>query len=699
MRDTVTRNLTAPPPGTTEPFVSLVMPVRNEGRFLRATLEQLLAQDYPADRFEILVADGLSTDDTPDIVRDLQKQHPNLRLLSNPRRWSSAGRNVAITAARGDLIVLVDGHCQVPGRDYLREIVAAFERSGADCVGRPQPLDVTGASSLQQAIAAARASRLGHHPDSFIYAQTEGFVPPQSVATAYRREVFEAVGLFDERFDACEDVDFNQRCADAGRTCFFTPRVAVTYHPRATLPGLFRQMTRYGRGRVRLGRKHPHTRSLKSLLPGLFLLGMLAGPLLCWWSPLRMAYLSTLALYALVVLTFTLILSVAHRRPGWVLSLPVIYPTIHFGAGYGILREWLSGAEQAERLPPRPQEGREHAERDSEPCLLSFPPHPIDPRQGSAFRRGVTGAGHGSLSPRYTGERGGTIRTLNALTIDVEDYFQVSAFESVVAREAWPIYPNRVEVSTERILARLEDAGVKATFFVLGWLAERFPALVQRIHEAGHEIGSHGTWHRLIYTQTPEEFRADLRHTRDLLQDILGQKIVAYRAPSFSVTKASLWALDILLEEGFTLDSSIYPTWHHRYGIPGTPLEPHPIQRPAGTLWEFPPPVCSVLGYPLAIGGGGYFRLYPYALTRLGLRSINASGRPFAVYLHPWEFDPEQPRIRAGLVRSFRHYVGLRRTESRLVRLLRDFAFGTLSEALAAHRPESVEETPLRRAA
>jgi polysaccharide deacetylase family protein (PEP-CTERM system associated) len=285
---------------------------------------------------------------------------------------------------------------------------------------------------------------------------------------------------------------------------------------------------------------------------------------------------------------------------------------------------------------------------------------------------------------------------LNALTIDVEDYYHVSAFEGVVGRERWPQMESRVEASTERVLDILADAGVRGTFFVLGWVAERQQRLVQTIARAGHEIACHGHWHRLIYTQTPDEFRDDLCRARDILEDLTGRRVAAYRAPSFSVTKDSLWALDILIEEGFTVDSSIYPTHHDRYGLAGTPLGPHAIERPGGTLWEFPPPVWRLLGYPLPVGGGGYFRLYPYAVTRRGLRAINAAGRPFAVYLHPWELDPEQPRVKAGWAKHFRHYVGLRRTADRLAALLRDFAFGTLTESLGRHRDDAA---PLRQAA
>jgi polysaccharide deacetylase family protein (PEP-CTERM system associated) len=281
------------------------------------------------------------------------------------------------------------------------------------------------------------------------------------------------------------------------------------------------------------------------------------------------------------------------------------------------------------------------------------------------------------------------VATLNALTVDVEDYYHVSGFEHCIARSQWDGFESRVAASTHRILDLLDEAQVRATFFVLGWVAERQPALVRSIHDAGHEIGCHSYEHRLIYEQTPNAFRADLRRSRDVLEDLVGEPVTAYRAPSFSVTSRSEWALDILVEEGFTLDSSIYPTLHDRYGLPGTPLEPHLLRRASGELWEFPPPVWRLLGWPFPVGGGGYFRLYPYALTRGGLRAINSTGRPFAVYLHPWEFDPDQPRLRPGWLRAFRHYVGLRRTEPRLRALLHDFAFGTISETLARWRGQT----------
>jgi polysaccharide deacetylase family protein (PEP-CTERM system associated) len=271
---------------------------------------------------------------------------------------------------------------------------------------------------------------------------------------------------------------------------------------------------------------------------------------------------------------------------------------------------------------------------------------------------------------------------LNALTIDVEEYFHVTNLETCVRPSQWEHMESRVEASTHHLLDLLAETGVRATFFVLGWVAERQRSLVRRIKVEGHEIGSHGYAHQRLHHLSPDEFRQDLLRSRRVLEDIVGKAVTIYRAPSFSIVPRTLWALDVLIEEGYVLDSSIYPTRHDRYGIPGAPMEPHRIEREVGHIWEFPPPVCRFLGCALPVGGGGYFRLYPYALTRSALKGINASGRPFAFYLHPWELDPEQPRLRPGWLRGFRHYVNLHRTEDRLRRLLEDFAFGTISQAM-----------------
>jgi polysaccharide deacetylase family protein (PEP-CTERM system associated) len=273
---------------------------------------------------------------------------------------------------------------------------------------------------------------------------------------------------------------------------------------------------------------------------------------------------------------------------------------------------------------------------------------------------------------------------LNALTVDVEDYFQVTGFETCVYRSEWDRRESRVVGSTRIIMDLLRSADVRGTFFILGWVAERFPELIREIHAEGHEIGCHGYWHRIVYQQSPEEFCHDLCRARDAIQEVIGEPVTAYRAPCFSITRRSLWALDILLEEGFTCDSSIFPTVHDRYGMVEAPLGPHRIRRPAGSLWEFPLPVYRRLGHPWPIGGGGYLRLYPYALTRHGLRAINQQGRPFAVYVHPWELDPGQPQLSPGPFRAFRHYLNLAKTKPRLVKLLQDFRFTTMKEVLVS---------------
>jgi polysaccharide deacetylase family protein (PEP-CTERM system associated) len=273
---------------------------------------------------------------------------------------------------------------------------------------------------------------------------------------------------------------------------------------------------------------------------------------------------------------------------------------------------------------------------------------------------------------------------VNAFTIDVEEHFQVSAFESTISRQQWDDIPSRVIGNTQRLLALLADHSVTATFFVLGWTAKKHPRLVREIESAGHEIGSHGFWHRLVYEQLPQAFREDIRLGRDVLEDILGRRVTAFRAPSFSITRRSLWAREILVEEGFEADSSVFPIHHDRYGIPGAPLDIHRIDTPAGPLWEFPPSVAVLGGLRLPVGGGGYFRLCPLAWTTAMMRHIHrCEGRPLMFYVHPWEIDSEQPRIAARpWLSRFRHYVNLSGTAAKLARLLAQFRFAPMREVL-----------------
>jgi polysaccharide deacetylase family protein (PEP-CTERM system associated) len=275
---------------------------------------------------------------------------------------------------------------------------------------------------------------------------------------------------------------------------------------------------------------------------------------------------------------------------------------------------------------------------------------------------------------------------VNAFTVDVEDYFQVAALAPAIERASWSQRESRVERNTGVLLDLLAERGIHGTFFVLGWIAERHPLLVKRIAAAGHEIACHGFSHQLVYEQTPEDFREETARSKDMLEQLSGAPVMGYRAASFSITRRSLWALDLLIDLGFKYDSSIFPIRHDRYGIPGADPRPAALTAPSGrTLVEFPMSAASYLGLKIPVSGGGYFRLLPYFLTRTGLRQINGRfGRPFAFYLHPWEIDPDQPRVRVGWLSRFRHYTNLDRCEARLRRLLHEFRFGTMREALQA---------------
>ncbi|MGH8201366.1 MAG: XrtA system polysaccharide deacetylase [Steroidobacteraceae bacterium] len=276
------------------------------------------------------------------------------------------------------------------------------------------------------------------------------------------------------------------------------------------------------------------------------------------------------------------------------------------------------------------------------------------------------------------------VRLTNAFTVDVEDYFQVAALASAVSRESWPTREYRVEQNTERLLELLAERDVHGTFFVLGWVAERSPGLVRRIAAAGHEIACHGYSHELIYRQSREDFRAETARAKGLLQDAIGEAVLGYRAASFSIVRDTLWALDDLIDLGFHYDSSIFAIRHDRYGIPDASPVPGRVTAPSGrSILEFPMAPANFFGLKIPVTGGGYFRIFPYRLTLAGLRRINAAGRPFAFYLHPWEIDPDQPRISVGTLSRFRHYTNLSRCQARLRLLLNEFAFAPMGRMLA----------------
>lgn len=279
-----------------------------------------------------------------------------------------------------------------------------------------------------------------------------------------------------------------------------------------------------------------------------------------------------------------------------------------------------------------------------------------------------------------------TAKTItNALTVDVEDYFQVSALAPFIARERWDAIPCRVEANVDRLLKRFADSDARATFFTLGWIAERHPQVVRRIVEAGHELASHGYGHLRASDQSREEFLQDVSSAKKILEDIAGVPVIGYRAPSFSIGEGNLWAFDVLKEAGYAYSSSVYPVQHDHYGMPDAPRFPYAVRE---GLIEIPITTVRALGRNLPAGGGGYFRFAPYGVSRWAIDRFNRDERaPAIFYMHPWEIDPQQPRVAGpGLKTRFRHYVNLHRTEDRLARLLGDFRWGRMDQVFPIAR-------------
>jgi polysaccharide deacetylase family protein (PEP-CTERM system associated) len=289
----------------------------------------------------------------------------------------------------------------------------------------------------------------------------------------------------------------------------------------------------------------------------------------------------------------------------------------------------------------------------------------------------------------------------HCLTIDLEEHFQASAFDSPMRRRHWDQFESRVERHTEKLLELLAAHGVRATFFVLGWVAERHPGLVRAIARAGHEVASHGYAHELVTAQTPATFREDVRKAKGLLEDILGLPVLGYRAPSVMITQETSWAFPILVEEGYVYDSSGAPNLaplplvHHRNGNSGMDGFCHCLPTDAGPLWEVPPSIIEIAGVRLAIAGDWYFRLIPKGLLLPLLKRVERNGRRLVMCLRSWELDPDQPRMSGPLLSRFRHYVNLRKTEGRLVDLLREFSFVLIRDAITASSDASSRKTRL----
>jgi polysaccharide deacetylase family protein (PEP-CTERM system associated) len=272
-------------------------------------------------------------------------------------------------------------------------------------------------------------------------------------------------------------------------------------------------------------------------------------------------------------------------------------------------------------------------------------------------------------------------RPVHCLSFDVEEHFQVSAFWSDARRQQWDRYESRVENNTRMLAELLAKYGMKATFFILGWVAERHPEMVKSLVAQGHEVASHGYGHELVTTQSPERFRQDVRMAKTILEDLTGNSVVGYRAPSFSITADTEWALSILVEEGYQYDSSMYDRFT-RAGEANRSGDIFEIKTPVGSIWEVPPSTFKTFGVQLPVAGGGYFRLFPYSVSRTLLRRLEAQGTTLVMYLHPWEIDPSQPRMEGAWLSKFRHYLNLHKTQDRLNSLLVDFHFDSIQKAL-----------------
>ena len=274
---------------------------------------------------------------------------------------------------------------------------------------------------------------------------------------------------------------------------------------------------------------------------------------------------------------------------------------------------------------------------------------------------------------------------MNAFSVDLEEYFQVANFDHCIDRRRWPELPSRAVAQTHRILDLCDQTGTRATFFALGWVAERQPDLLREIAARGHEVACHGYGHELIYQIGPERFREDVKRARAVIEDAIGARVEGYRAPSFSVTERSLWALEILAEEGFRFDSSIFPVRHHRYGIPDFPREPVRLVLPSGNqIVEFPLTTLAWGPLRLPLAGGGYLRLLPFALVRWGIGRLVTSERPTVLYVHNWEIDADQPRQPVSALVRFNHYHNLERVEARLRQLLMRARYAPLGEVIAS---------------
>jgi polysaccharide deacetylase family protein (PEP-CTERM system associated) len=426
-------------------------------------------------------------------------------------------------------------------------------------------------------------------------------------------------------------------------------------------------------------RIHPEAFAFSQALPALFLVWLFLSGLGSLVSH-RFAILSLaiLALYAATVLCSSTWLSLRH---GWrcVVAAPVLYLTIHFGLATGLLAEVFRTFQ------------RQLFSKSASiaPANLAVPAATNSSHAAGGYRLGQpqTIMTHRiALTSPHDSPRAAIVscpqyktNVVNAFSVDVEDYFHTEAMTSAVAREQWNLMPSRVQGNTQRLFEILGKHNVRATFFFLGWVAEHFPPLVREAVQLGHEVACHSYWHRPVYRLSPNEFREDTRRAKAAIEDAASVPVRGYRAPSFSLVEGTHWAFDVLAELGFTFDSSVHPIRHDLYGSPGAPRVPHRVGK--GAILELPIATIRIRKNNFPVGGGGYLRLLPYAYMRWGLSRLNTlDQQPAVVYLHPWELDPNQPRLAVGPKARLRQYSGLASAERKLDLLLKNFHFATISD-------------------
>lgn len=332
--------------------LAIVMPVRNEEKFIAQTLDQLYLQDFPMDKLEVVIADGFSTDRTREIAEQYRNRFGSLKVLDNPGRLPSSGRNVGVKNTTAPYILILDGHTYIPSKNFLQDIVDTFEKSGADCLCRPQPLKPPDINEFELSVAICRGSALGHKPGSEIYADFEGEVDPTSAGAMYRRDVFDKVGYFDENFDACEDVDFNHRVKMHGLKSYLSPKLTVFYYPRSTIQGLWKQMNRYGMGRFKFARKHNIFSPIQWFAGGAVLGFFLLLVMSFMSTPVFHFFRNVVAIYLLMILTFSFYLAVKEKHTGCLFYGILIFPTVHFGLGFGFLKVMFQTFKISTQTPP-----------------------------------------------------------------------------------------------------------------------------------------------------------------------------------------------------------------------------------------------------------------------------------------------------------------------------------------------------------